>query len=90
MAYVDFLPTFRLCPGMNLRVAVSVDDQQTTLVEVPGSSGAENENGTIRSFGVQNNFTLAEVPLLNLAAGKHTFKIRAVDPGLVIDRVSLP
>jgi hypothetical protein len=89
-AFIDFLPAFRIYPGMKLRVAVSVDDGPSTLVEVPGSSGAENENGAVRSFAVQNNFTRARVPLPGLTAGKHIFKIRAVDPGAVIDRVSLP
>ncbi len=89
-AFVDFLPTFRICPGMKLRVAVSVDDRPAMLVEVPGSSGAENETGAIRQFAVQNNFTRARVSLANLAAGKHVFRIRAVDPGVVIDQVSLP
>lgn len=88
--FIDFLPTFRICPGMKLRVAVSVDDQEPVLVEVPGSSGAENETGTVRSSAVQNNYSRARVPLPRLAAGKHVFKIHAVDPGVVIDRVSLP
>jgi hypothetical protein len=90
VAFAEFLPTFRLYPGMKLRVAVSVDGGATTLVEVPGSSGAENEYGAIRSLAVQNNYTRARIPLSGLAAGRHTFIIRAVDPGAVIDRVSLP
>jgi hypothetical protein len=89
-AFVDFLPAFRLYPGMKLRVTVSVDDNSPTLVEVPGSSGDENENGAIRSAAVQNNYTRARIPLEDLAAGRHTLKIRAVDAGAVIDRVSLP
>jgi hypothetical protein len=90
VAFVDFLPTFRIYPGMKLRVAVRVDNQAATLIEVPGSSGAENENGTVRSAGVQDNYTRARIPLPSLAAGNHIFTIRAVDPGVVIDRVSLP
>jgi len=89
-AFVDFLPSFRIYPGMKLRVAVSVDDHAPVVVEVPGSSGAENENGTIRSSAVQDNYVRAKIPLPNLAVGKHTFTIRAIDPGAVIDRVSLP
>ncbi len=89
-AFVDFLPTFRLHPGMKLRVAVSVDDQPSVPVEVPGSSGTENENGAVRSLAVQNNYVRTRLPLSGLEAGKHTFKIHAVDPGVVIDRVSLP
>ena len=87
---VDFLPTFRLYPGMKLRVATSVDDSAPTLVEVPGSGGLQDENGDIRSLGVQNNYTRARISLPNLTAGKHTFKIRAVDPGVVIVQLSLP
>jgi Glycosyl hydrolase family 115/Gylcosyl hydrolase family 115 C-terminal domain len=89
-ALIDFLPTFRIYPGMKLRVSVSVDNQPATLVEVPGSSGAENENGAIRNAAVQDNYVRAQIPLPNLAAGRHTLAIRAVDPGVVIDSVSLP
>jgi hypothetical protein len=89
-ALVDFLPTFRLVPGMKQRVAVSVDNGTPMIVEVPGSSGAENENGQVRSQAVQDNFVRARVPLSALPAGKHTFKIRAIDPGAVVDQVLLP
>ena len=89
-ALVDFLPTFRIYPGMKLRVTVSVDDRAPMLVEVSGSSGAENENGAIRSSAVQNNYVNARIPLPDLKAGGHTLKIRAVDPGVVMDAVSLP
>ena len=89
-AWIDFLPTFRLYPGMKLRVAVSVDGGAPEVVEVPGSSGAENENGRIRSMAVQDNFVRARVPLPALTAGKHTFKIRAMDPGAVVDGIYLP
>ena len=88
-AWVDFLPAFRLCPGMKLRVAVSVDNGAPNTIEVPGSSGAENENGQVRSMAVQDNYVRARVPLPALAAGKHTFRIRAIDPGAVVDRVWL-
>jgi hypothetical protein len=88
--FVDFLPTFRIYPGLKLRVAVSVDDRASMLIEVPGSSGAENENGTIRRSAVQDNYTRSQISLTDLSSGKHRFKIRAVDPGAVIDAVSLP
>jgi hypothetical protein len=90
VAWVDFLPTFRLVPGMQQRVAVSADNGGPAIVEVPGSSGAENENGRIRSQAVQDNYVRARVPLSALAAGRHTLKIRAVDPGTVIDQLHLP
>ena len=89
-AFVDFLPVFRIYPGLKLRVAVSVDDGGRMLAEVPCSSGAENENGVVRSSAVQNNYTTARISLPALNAGKHTFKIWAEDPGAVIDAISLP
>jgi hypothetical protein len=67
-----------------------VDNGLPAIIEVPGSSGAENENGQVRSQGVQNNYVRTRVPLPALTAGKHAFKIRAVDPGVLIDRISLP
>lgn len=87
---VDFLPTFRICAGMRQRVLIALDGGPGQVVEVPGSSGQEDEYGRNRSFGVLNNFVRAEVPLGQLKEGRHTLKIRALDPGLAIDRVSLP
>ena len=89
-AAIDFLPTFRIYPGMQLRVAIGVDDRSPTLVEVPGSSGKEDENGPNRREGIQNNYVRAQLPFPGLSTGHHVLKIRAVDPGIVIDRVSPP
>jgi hypothetical protein len=89
-AEIAFLPTFRIYPGMKLRVCVSVDGGPPATIEVPGSSGAEDERGSVRSEAVQDNEVSARVPLPTLAAGKHTLRIAAVDPGVVVDRVSLP
>jgi hypothetical protein len=89
-AYIDFLPAFRLVPGMKLRVALQVDDQAPQVTEVPGSSGKEDENGPVRRLAVQDNYVRLHVPLPPLGAGSHTFKISAMDPGAVIDRISLP
>ena len=87
---IDFLPSFRGCPGKLLRVAACLDDQAPLLVEVPGSSGKEDENGPNRKDGIQNNFVRARVPLTATSAGKHVLKIRAVDPGVVIEQFALP
>ncbi|MTK53238.1 glycosyl hydrolase 115 family protein [Paludibacter sp.] len=87
---IDFLPSFRICPGMQLRVHVSIDNQISKVVEVLGSSGKEDENGSVRSNGIMNNYVQAKVELKGLVPGKHTLKIYAVDPGVVIDRISFP
>lgn len=89
-AFIDFLPSFRTYPGMKLDVAVRVDGKDPVLYEVPGSSGSEDERGTIRSDAVQNNYVRLRVPLPQLEPGKHRFRITAVDPGAVIERVWLP
>jgi hypothetical protein len=89
-AWLEFLPAFRLVPGMKMRVAVWVDNQAPVVVEVPGSSGTEDENGRVRNQAVQDNFVRARVALPGLSAGPHTFNIRAIDPGVVIDRIHLP
>jgi hypothetical protein len=89
-ALIGFLPTFRLYPGIKLRVAVSVDKMPAAVIEVPGSSGREDEKSGVRINAVQTNSARARVPLPGLFAGKHVLKIRAIDPGAVIDRVSLP
>jgi hypothetical protein len=87
---IDFMPTFRMYPGQRLRVGVIVDEQAPVLVEVPGSGGQEDESGAIRQEGVQNNFVRARMAMPALSPGQHVVKIRAVDPGVVIDRVALP
>jgi hypothetical protein len=84
------MPTFRIYPGRKLRVGVIVDGGEPIVVDVPGSNGQEDESGAIRREGVQDNAVRARVPMPALAAGKHVVTIRAVDPGVVIDRVALP
>jgi hypothetical protein len=75
---------------MQLRVNVKIDNQSSQVVEVPGSSGKEDENGSVRSNGIMNNYVQAKVELEGLVPGKHTLRIYAVDPGVVIDRISFP
>jgi hypothetical protein len=87
---VDFLPTFRLYPGAKLRVGISVDGHTPVPTEVPGSSGEEDERGTVRQSAVQDNFVRLRVPLPQLSPGKHTLRITAIDPGPVVERVLLP
>ena len=89
-AVVYLLPTFRLYPGMKLRLAVGVDAAPAAVYEVPGADGAEDENGLVRRDAVRNNRVSVRVTLAQLAPGKHTLKIQAVDPGVVLDEIALP
>ena len=86
-AIVYFMPTFRIYPGMQLRVTVGVDGKPIMTLEVPGSNGKEDENGPNRNEGIRNNCVGAVVELPDLPEGRHTLFIRAVDPGVVIDRI---
>jgi hypothetical protein len=87
--YIEFLPTFRIYPGMQLRVAVSVDGSAPIPVEVPGSNGKEDENGPSRNLGIRNNYVRAKLPVAALSKGRHELSISALDPGVVIDRILL-
>ena len=89
-ALITCLPTFRVYPGMKLRVGIALDDQAPKEYEIPGSSGTEDERGPIRSDAVQNNSVQLQIPLKDLSPGEHTLKISALDPGAVIDQISLP
>ena len=86
---IEFLPTFRIYPGMQLRVAIGIDDKFLRTVEVPGSNGKEDENGPNRNQGIRNNYVRATVQLPALKPGLHRLFIRAIDPGVVIDKLSL-
>ena len=88
--FITFLPTFRIYPGTKLRVAIDIDNGVPALCEIPGSSGDEDERGPVRSNAVQDNSVRVSVSLNYLVPGKHTLKISAVDPGAVIDQISLP
>lgn len=87
---IDFLPVFRLYPGLKLRVAVSVNGGEAAALEVPGSSGDGDETSAERACAVQDNFIRVRIPLNRLRKGENILEIRAVDPGAVVDRVALP
>ena len=86
--YLDFLPTFRIYPGMQLRVAKGVDNKFVRTVEVPGSNGKKDENGPKRNQGIRNSYLRATLNLSDLKRGSHRLFVRAVGPGVVIDRIS--
>ncbi|MGN6725738.1 MAG: hypothetical protein ACTHLZ_07445, partial [Tepidisphaeraceae bacterium] len=86
---LDVLPTIRLSADYGLRVGVAVDEGSVKTVDVPGGD-VTNERDKARSTGVVTGRTPIEVQLGQLSAGKHTLKIVAVDPGVVLDQIHLP
>ncbi len=87
---LQFLPDYRLYPGLRLRVAVSVNSSgESIVVEVPHSDGSSDENGPGRSAAVQDGFVRAFVKSEHLRPGVNRIRITAVDPGVVLDRLAL-
>ncbi|MBE6383991.1 MAG: hypothetical protein E7049_13390 [Lentisphaerae bacterium] len=86
---LQFLPDYRLYPGMKLCVEVSVNGSEWQCVEVPFSDGTKDENSPGRYTAVQDNFVRAFVKCPSLKEDINTIRIRAVDPGAVLDRVAV-
>ena len=85
---LQFLPDYRLYPGMKLRVEVSVNGGAAQIVEVPYSDGTRDENSQGRSQAVQDNFCRAFVPCA-LRDGKNVVRVTALDAGVVLDRLAV-
>lgn len=84
-----FLPDYRLYPGLKLRVNVRVNDGPARLVEVPYSDGTKDENSQGRNTAVQDNFVRAILPCPDVVKGTNRIRITAVDPGVVLDALTL-
>jgi hypothetical protein len=83
---LQFLPDFALWPGLKLGVKVSFDDGVAQYVAVPKSDSNIGEHDRIRNQAVQDNFIRVEVPI---PLGAKRVRIRAVDPGVVMDKVGV-
>ena len=83
---LQFLPDFALWPGMKLRVKVAFDGGTAQEVAVPKSDSNIGEKDPVRNAAVQDNFIRVRVPV---PAGARTATVRALDPGVVIDRVGV-
>ena len=80
---LHLLPTHALA-GDALRLAVALDDQPPQLVELPRADG-----GPEWSQAVLDNERIAETTLPAAAAGRHTLRIWGLEPGIVLDRLTL-
>ena len=83
---LQFLPDFALWPGLGLGVEVAFDGEKPQYVPVPKSDSNIGERDPVRNAAVQDNFIRVEVSIPDGA--KHV-EIRAVDPGVVVDRVGV-
>ena len=95
---IRFLPDFALWPGLGMKIGVKIGDQPEKVVEVPASDSNIGERDRTRQTAVQDNFIDVRVPLykeeierLNKLGDKRIvpITIRAIDPGVVIDKVGL-
>lgn len=78
------LPTQSINADHELRYAVSIDDQTPQLVEFNAEEKTKQWlHNVIQGFVI----TKTEHRVAN--AGKHTLKIRMVDPGVVVDKIEI-
>jgi hypothetical protein len=75
-------PTLKFRPGAGLRYAVAIDDEAPRIVDVHADGSLQHWERIVTD-GVAQFTTAHEVK----AAGRHTLKFWALDPGLVLQRV---
>ena len=76
------LPTHPLNNNHSMRYAVSVDEQPLQIVDFKTFGRSEEWKQNVLS-----NSASRKLQFPSLAAGKHTLKIYAIDPGVIIDRI---
>ena len=86
---LDLLPTMRVDPAGHLRVAVGLDAAEPVVTPVPGGESGDENSGPRREAVITNRVTIT-LPPGPLSAGRHTLRVVAVDPGVVLDQVELP
>ena len=94
---VRFLPDFALWPGLGMKIGVKIGDQPEKVVEVPASDSNIGERDRTRQNAVMDNFIDVRIPLGDIwgrgipDAQRESCKItiRAISPGVVIDKVGI-
>jgi len=80
---LELLPTHPL-DGQSQRLAVALDDQPPVVITLG------NDDGSSRwAQGVLSNVRTAATSLNVTRSGAHTLRLFALDPGIVLDRLSL-
>ncbi len=84
------LPTYELYPGMQLRIAVQWNHQPVKILEVPyASSETRVVSNPVRQHGVLNNHIPLRMNIGAVASGHHSLTLYAVDPGIVLDQITV-
>lgn len=78
------LPTHALTADGGVRVKLSLDDGPEQLVDFATVGRSDQWR-----FNVLSNTAIGEVALKYIAAGPHTIRLTALDPGVIIDRVEI-
>ncbi|WP_121741503.1 glycosyl hydrolase 115 family protein [Natronorubrum halophilum] len=81
---VHCLPTQALNEHWDLRYAVSVDDGERAVVSIDPDGGEHDpqwQRNVLRGAAITTTMHTIE------ASGTHTLQLRALDPGLVVDRI---
>jgi hypothetical protein len=78
------LPTLPITSENRMRIAVSVDGAQPQVFDLAAAEFSETwkEN-------VLTNAAVARLGNLRLAPGRHTLKVYALDPGVILDRIEV-
>jgi len=85
---IHALPTMRLVLDGKLRISAAIDDQPPAAINIPGGTASELDK--FRSPGVIAGRVTMLLSFGRLEAGKHTLRIYALDPGVVLDQIGFP
>jgi len=80
-------PTLNFVPGRGLRLAVSVDDEPSQLLDVVSAETNARDSNRNWEESVKNNARYAQAKVAIPQPGYHTLKFWMVDPGVVLQKV---
>ncbi len=81
------LPTHRVHEGRGLRYAIAIDDEPPQIVDFYEDGGHGGEQSPRWRENVARNAAITVTRHQLTAAGRHTLRIWAVDPGVVLDKI---
>jgi hypothetical protein len=78
------LPTFPINKNYSMRYAIAVDDAPAKIIDFKTVGRTEEWKQN-----VLRNSAIKKVPIKLLSKGRHVLKIYMVDPGVVLDRITI-